>query len=121
MAVTAAEPPTGVALTEGVIYQYDLTFDFDDNVSFDLATATRNASLSYGSLKLPSFCLPPADINDLRLLFGSCRIPHGNGRDAFAVGDGLIAQAAENADGPPASTVADGGPDLRRTTFRPRC
>ena len=27
---------------------------------------------------------------------GSCRIPHGNGRDCFSIGDKLLAQAASN-------------------------
>ena len=66
----------------------------------DLPTATGTqtlpAAFAYVPFGLPSFCLPPASLDDLRILCGSCRIPHGNGRDCFSIGDKLIAQAASN-------------------------
>ena len=37
--------------------------------------ATDNASLAYAPHEKPSFCLPPRDLNRLRLVQGSCRRP----------------------------------------------
>ena len=61
-----------------------------------LSGATHNASLAYPPFTRPSFCLPPANVNQLRLIHGSCRIPHGNGPDTLPLLDGLIAQGANN-------------------------
>jgi hypothetical protein len=44
----------------------------------------RPNGLSYSiEHKLPGFSLPPADLNKLRIIHGSCRQPQGAGRDAF--------------------------------------
>lgn len=83
-------------LTEGHIYRYDLEFEFDDGLNQMLAAATANASLAYPPFDKPSFCLPPKDVNNLRLIQSSCRIPHGNGPDALPMLDGLIEQGADN-------------------------
>jgi hypothetical protein len=96
VAVTARVPSGGKPLTEGVVYQYDLTFAFADAVVHTFVTATANAPLRYRPHPLPSFCLPPRDVNTLRLIQGSCRKPHGQGRDALTMLDGLIEQAALN-------------------------
>jgi len=97
VAVTAKLLPVSSELTEGVVYQYDLTFDFDDNLSVNLATATANAQLGYAPLTLPSFALPPKDLNMLRLIQGSCRMPHAQGKDMLPFVDDLIQQSASNA------------------------
>ena len=96
-----AGPATGAPdLVEGVVYRYILAFAFDDGRSMDLRAATGTqtlpAAFCYVPFGLPSFCLPPASLDDLRILCGSCRIPHGNGRDCFSIGDKLLAQAASN-------------------------
>ena len=96
-----AVPGTGAPdLAEGVVYRYNLAFAFDDGQGMDLPTATGTQTLPgafcYVPFGLPSFCLPPASLDDLRILCGSCRIPHGNGRDCFSIGDKLLAQAASN-------------------------
>lgn len=96
-----AHPDAGQGdLVEGIVYRYKLEFAFDDGQGMDLAAATSTQFLPgafcYVPFGLPSFCLPPASIDDLRLLCGSCRIPHGNGRDCFSIGDKLIAQASSN-------------------------
>src|SRR5262249_45373103 len=85
-------------LSEGVVYRYDMTFNFAGLPSESLEVATANAKLAYLSVGKPgpTFCLPPQDINQLRLICGSCRIPHGNGKDALAIADGLIGNAAAN-------------------------
>lgn len=87
--VVTAKPVTpGTQLAEGVIYAYDLAFDFDDGVHKELDEATAKAgdtpnkrTLAYTPYDKPTFCLPPTDINKLRLLQGSCRIPHGHDDD----------------------------------------
>ncbi len=96
VAVTAKTPAP--VLTEGVVYRYDMTFNFDGLPSEPLEVATANAKLAYLSVGKPgpTFCLPPQDINQLRLICGSCRIPHGNGKDAFPIADQLIGNAAGN-------------------------
>jgi hypothetical protein len=92
VAVTAV--PTSGALTEAVIYRYNLNFTFQN---LSLGLATHGALLAYPAFTMPSFCLPPRDVNSLRLLHGSCRIPHGNGQDALKLADDLIGQASTNA------------------------
>jgi hypothetical protein len=94
VAVTATRQPPAAALTENVVYRYDLTFAFDDNLSTNLATATGNASLAYPPFDKPTFCLPPKDINDLRIMHSSCRMPHGNGTDSLPLVGELISQTA---------------------------
>lgn len=96
VAVTAMQNPDFADLQESIIYCYNLTFEFDDGLTQSLAAATNNAPLHYLPFGLPSFCLPPASLDDLRILCGSCRIPHGNGRDCFSIGHTLIAQAPDN-------------------------
>jgi hypothetical protein len=99
-------------LVEGVIYRYNLAFAFDDGQAMDLPTATGTQTVpgafAYVPFGLPSFCLPPASLDDLRILCGSCRIPHGNGRDCFSIGDKLIAQAASNPLGRPHQLLLTG-------------
>ena len=100
VAVTAdkALPPFTGTMAEGKIYQYDLTFAYDDHLSETLASATGGASLAYAPYTRPSFCLPPSNLNALRILHGSCRIPHGNGPDTLPIIDDLILQMAANPD-----------------------
>jgi hypothetical protein len=95
VAVTAMDASPG-KLHEGVIYSYDLTFDFADLLSLDLDAATAGAPLAYLPFERPTFCLPSSNLNTLRLLQGSCRIPHGNGKEAMDLADFLLAQSAEN-------------------------
>ena len=44
-----------------------------------------------GRADSPSFLVPPDDVANLRILHGSCRKPHGEGKDALATGDDLVA------------------------------
>ena len=84
--------PPYAGLTEGIIYQYNLDF----GGGMDLAAATNLAKLAYAPYSLPSFCLPPKNINSVRIFHGSCRKPHGSGPDALALLDAQIQQAASN-------------------------
>ena len=97
VAVTARVPSEGTALKEGVVYEYDLTFAFDDGAVQTLLGATPHARLAYPPFALPSFCLPPADVSGLRLMHGSCRLPHGKETDTLALLDDLIEQTASDA------------------------
>jgi hypothetical protein len=108
-AVTAK--PDDKDLTEGVVYQYDLVFTTgspSSSLSKNLATATNSAAITYGSYRFPTFVLPPKDLNKVRLFFGSCRKPHGDGGDALALLDPLIQQTANNAPNRPHQLLLGG-------------
>jgi hypothetical protein len=90
VAVTAI----GATLTEGSVYQYNVYLGSGAGpvpVSGSNLTTTGilskgaigPSSLGCGGLPLPSFALPPADLNKLRIMHGSCRKPHGGGDDAL--------------------------------------
>jgi hypothetical protein len=108
-AVTAK--PDDKDLTEGVVYQYDLVFTTgspSSSLSKSLAAATNSAAITYGSYTLPPFVLPPKDLNKVRLFFGSCRKPHGDGGDALTLLDPLIQQTANNAPNRPHQLLLGG-------------
>jgi hypothetical protein len=79
------------------IYAYNLYFG---NQDYDLAQALNSESffssspISYFDHQLPTFAMPPDDLNNLRIVHGSCRKPHGGGRDALPILDRLIEQNA---------------------------
>ncbi len=104
-AITAK--PDDKDLIEGVVYQYDLAFTAG-TLSKNLAVATNSAEITYGSYKLPTFVLPPKDLSKVRLFFGSCRKPHGDGGDALALLDPLIQQTANNAPNRPHQLLLGG-------------
>src|SRR2546422_306330 len=57
--------------------------------------------LRYRGHPLPSFVLPPEDLNRLRILHGSCRKPHGLGKEMLSAIDAMIEHAsADPADRP---------------------
>jgi hypothetical protein len=97
VAIAATPLDPAKTLSEGFVYQYDLAFNFDGNFSCNLSVATNNAKLAYPPWTLPSFSLPPRDLNSLRLIHGSCRKVGGEGKDMLAVLDDLIQQSAPNA------------------------
>lgn len=59
--------------------------------------AVPRVVISYFDHQLPSFSLPPNDLNHLKILHGSCRKPHGGESDMLAVVDGLIEQSCTQA------------------------
>lgn len=101
VAVTASHPTD--SLVEGKLYQYNVYLGpkgggpapvSANNLSTSgiLQNGTIGpANVGYGGAGLPSFALPPADLNRLRIVHGSCRKPHGGGRDGLAGLDTLIA------------------------------
>jgi hypothetical protein len=102
LAVTAS----GENLRSGQIYAYDLSFKKRDRTSQNLQEALTSAILpqvpiSYFQHQLPTFSLPPEEIDRLKIVHGSCRKPHGKDRDALAILDSLIENAAESPDDRP--------------------
>jgi hypothetical protein len=101
VAVTA-RLAAGKKLAQGSIYFYDLLFahsggrpqHLNEVVNQD---ADGSSVVAYSPFDLPSFVLPPSDLNQLRLMHGSCRKAHADGADTLAILDGLIEQTAQNA------------------------
>ena len=109
VAVTARQVAADRPLAAGTVYFYNLFFSApevavvpetgehlnSENI-FELAEVSSidhllPSGLSYSlEHKLPSFSLPPQDLNKLRIIHGSCRMPHGTGRDALAALDEII-------------------------------
>ncbi len=86
----------GILLEPGKIYAYNIYCDRNHyNLIDDLKI--NNSSLSYFSHQLPTFALPPNDLNQLNIVHGSCRKPHGGGRDTLSCLDNLIHDAADSA------------------------
>jgi hypothetical protein len=86
----------------GELYAYDLEFTTADR-TYDLTAALTtaddpDANISYFPHHLPTFVLPPLDLTRVNIAHGSCRKPHGNGRDALAILDRLLAANANNPD-----------------------
>ncbi|MEH7885227.1 hypothetical protein V7654_13015 [Bacillus sp. JJ1609] len=62
--------------------------------SFDLLTPGHSDSIVYGNLKYPAFYIDQREPN--RILYGSCRKPHGDGNDAFSAADLLLNEQYQN-------------------------
>src|SRR5262249_230111 len=102
VAVTAELIAADHPLTPGTIYFYNLFFSASQDTPVPEPVDHLNSpnifaldgvsspddlhptGLSYSiEHKLPGFSLPPANLNKLRIIHGSCRQPQGLGRDAF--------------------------------------
>ncbi|MEP7106532.1 MAG: hypothetical protein ABI760_01095 [Ferruginibacter sp.] len=83
--------------TPGGIFSYDLLFYDEVNKVDSLITLQQNDAsgtpktllqaphlLGFKEGQLPSFIVPPAKLENLRIAHGSCRKPYGQGRDALA-------------------------------------
>ena len=80
-------PTSANKLLRGNIYYYNLTWGGE-------SLETHRAELVYGDKDpLPSFMVPPLQLNALRILHGSCRNVDGNGYDAFPNLDHLLGKA----------------------------
>lgn len=96
VAVTA-KPIDGSRLEPGKIYAYDLSFDGIDSPLYQ-ALHSKNfpsVTISYFNHNLPTFALPPDDLNQLQIVHGSCRKPHGGDRDAMPMLDNLVETVAD--------------------------
>lgn len=99
-AVTAALGSGQQPLDWGGRYLYDLRFGSPGSwqrlheegvLRHDVAGASRLQRLVYEGSDLPGFRLPASSLGELRFAHGSCRKPHGKGRDALATLDELLA------------------------------
>ena len=104
VAVTA-KPINHHQLLPGQVYAYDLNFSCAPLQSLNSALGfeanSEQNSISYFPHQLPTFALPPADLNHLQIVHGSCRKPHGGGRDALPILDDLIQESAGDANSRP--------------------
>ena len=81
LAITAL-PIADAVLTPGQVYAYDLYFqaaglNLDQAINSGQESGQENWRISYFAHQLPTFSLPPQDLNQLRMVHGSCRKPHG--------------------------------------------
>jgi hypothetical protein len=118
-AVTARAPVEERALQPGALFCYNLFFAPPDAegdtgsaghasagepdlftpgiLMDDPLTASEVEQLIYPGMPLPSFVLPAATLEQMRLFHGSCRKPHGVGRDALATLDVVLRTIATDA------------------------
>ncbi|MGL5833677.1 MAG: PhoD-like phosphatase [Waterburya sp.] len=97
LAITAS-PINDTVLIPNHVYAYDLAFkvaglNLPQSLSND-SSDRHNSSISYFPHQLPTFALPPQDLNCLRIVHGSCRKPHGGGKDTLSCLDNLIQDVA---------------------------
>jgi hypothetical protein len=99
VAVTATSP-SGDRLHSGQIYAYDIScqpHSQGDRQTLQQALTSSSfpvVPISYFQHQLPTFVLPPEDLDSLRIVHGSCRKPHGKGYDALPILDSAIEQSA---------------------------
>ncbi|MEO6889488.1 MAG: hypothetical protein ABI456_09385 [Ktedonobacteraceae bacterium] len=114
LAVTA-HTGTGVPLSWGKLYYYDLFFQRQDRTASAGTSGAETVAhlatpgilsagpaqddplqrLVYPGHPLPNFVLPPEDLNQLRVVHGSCRKAHGSGREMLSALDTLLASAIQ--------------------------
>ena len=84
-------------LVPGQIYAYNLHFQ-ETNISLLEAIDNHDDfKISYFQHQLPTFSLPPQNLDSLRIVHGSCRKPHGGGKDSLSYLDYMIRDAATDA------------------------
>jgi hypothetical protein len=90
--VVTAQPIQERGLDAEQIYAYNLEFG---NEAVSLTSNSVNLNpISYFDHKLPTFATTPTNPNHLKIVHGSCRKPHGSGRDALSMLDLLIEENA---------------------------
>ncbi len=112
--VTAHTTNEQERLAWGKLYYYDLFFqdealaervsvpttaahlDTPGILNNNPATANERQRLVYPDQPLPSFMMPSEDLNQLRILHGSCRKPHGVGKEMLSAIDIIIESASHD-------------------------
>lgn len=118
VAVTARSRNEYERLAWGELFYYNLFFQADSTpgshepetladldtpgiLTIDPSSADLLHRLVYPGHPLPSFVLPPEDLNRVKLLHGSCRKPHGVGKEMLSAIDAMLEGAtAHPADRP---------------------
>ncbi len=106
VAVTARPAAAETSISWGRLYYYNLFFQVGDSTQpadlfapgillQDPASAGELQRLVYQGHPLPSFVLPPANLNLLRIVHGSCRKPHGIGKEMLSALDVMIAETVD--------------------------
>jgi hypothetical protein len=118
VAVTARATNSAEQLTGGQLYYYDLFFQPDSApdayapetaphldtpgiLNNDPSSADQLHRLVYPGHPLPSFVMPPEEVNQLRIVHGSCRKPHGIGKEMLSALDTLLETEAEHPENRP--------------------
>lgn len=71
-------------LKPGGLYQYDFEVELENGTHFGREEAVGpGVNLCIEGFDRPSFTMSPADINQVKLAYGSCRKPHGEGNDTL--------------------------------------
>jgi hypothetical protein len=95
----------GSSLQSGQVYAYDLSFERLQSEMGDRPTlqqalcseAFPSVPISYFEHGLPTFALPPSQLDHLKIVHGSCRKPHGGEQDTLPILDSLIEHSARQA------------------------
>lgn len=82
---TAPVPETGIGL-----FNNDILAKTPSDARKLILYEPSELGPNMGPLDLPSFATPPTDLNQIRLIHGSCRKPHGHSKDALQILDLLI-------------------------------
>ncbi|WP_036484448.1 PhoD-like phosphatase [Myxosarcina sp. GI1] len=98
LATVTARSTSDSYLERGRVYAYNLWFaDRQQDLVAAANTESFTSNLSYFTHQLPTFTLPAKDPGQLQIVHGSCRKPHGGGKDALALVDNLIERGASSA------------------------
>jgi hypothetical protein len=116
--IVAPSPP----LDHGTIYSYDVTIKrstgnqglkslgmlSDQPAPPPPADTPPAVALGYATDRLPTFCTPPASIDKVRIVHGSCRRSNSSGFDALAFLDDALADNLTNPDERPQQLMLTG-------------
>jgi hypothetical protein len=102
VAVTARAASASVRLVPETTYYYNLDLGGGQTLASAgvLNLAATTDPLAYPGADLPSFSLPPARLDQVRLVHASCRKPHGDSVDALTALDDMIAGSGADASTP---------------------
>lgn len=91
VAITATSTDN-ILLQPGEIYAYNV---YGDRQSLINNIEIPEYSLSYFDHQLPTFSLPPQNLDQLKIVHGSCRKPHGGGIDSLSYLDNILQESAD--------------------------
>jgi hypothetical protein len=78
------------AFRAGRIYGYDIELRDNETSGVNLQDLGLLDRVNYGPGRLPSFVLPPEDLENVRFVHGSCRKPQAERRDALGTLDQIL-------------------------------